>query len=145
VNITEVLTRLKHVADQAGLPFGNQTRIYNSRLAQELGKWAETQDKGDAYHHAAFHAYFAEGKNIGKIPILTDLARSLHLSGVEAEKVLVERSFREAVDADWSFSRSKGVTAVPTLMLNRQSIVGAQPYGTLEKLMNDNQIRKRNP
>lgn len=145
MKITEVLTRLKHVADEAGLPFGNQTRIYNSRLAQELGKWAETQDKGDAYHHAAFHAYFAEGKNIGKIHVLSDLAWSLDLSGVEAEKVLVERSFREAVDADWSFSRSQGVTAVPTLMLNRQSIVGAQPYGTLEKLMNDNQIRKRNP
>jgi predicted DsbA family dithiol-disulfide isomerase len=29
-------------------------KTYNSRLAQELGKWAETKGKGDEYHDAVF-------------------------------------------------------------------------------------------
>jgi predicted DsbA family dithiol-disulfide isomerase len=37
---------------------------YNSRLAQELGKWVETRGKGDQYHDAVFQAYFVDGKNL---------------------------------------------------------------------------------
>ena len=139
----EVKARIKRVAEELGLPMGRQEKIYNSRLAQELSKWAESQGKGDAFHHAAFHAYFAEGKNIGKIPVLLDLARSLDLPADEAEKVLLERSFRDAVDSDWEFSRSAGVRAVPTLRLNGHSLVGAQPYDAMEKLMRDNKVGKR--
>ena len=29
-----------------GLPYGDRTMTYNSRLAQELGKWADTQPGG---------------------------------------------------------------------------------------------------
>ena len=31
------------------VPFGDMRHVYNSRLAQELGKWAETRGRGDAW------------------------------------------------------------------------------------------------
>ena len=46
VDIPEILARLKSVARAEGLPFGNREMTYNSRPAQELGKWAESRGEG---------------------------------------------------------------------------------------------------
>ena len=142
-DIGEMMTRLKRVAAEEGLPFGNRKKTYNSRLAQELAKWAEALGKGDAFHNAAFRAYFADGKNIGEIQTLVGLAKSLTLPEEEAQKVLETRAFREAVDRDWIRSRELGITAVPTFMCNGEAVVGAQPYEILEALVKTNKARKR--
>jgi predicted DsbA family dithiol-disulfide isomerase len=138
-----VKARLKKVANELGLPLGDRKKTYNSRLAQELGKWAESQGKGDAFHNAVFRAYFVDGKNIAKIPLLVDVAKSLDFSGSDAQKVLETRSFKEAVDSDWSRSQRMGVTAVPTFVLNHRRVVGAQPYETLEQLMKVSNTKER--
>ena len=39
------------------LPYARRTRTYNSRLAQELGKWAETLPEGQGIHDALFRVY----------------------------------------------------------------------------------------
>jgi predicted DsbA family dithiol-disulfide isomerase len=135
--------RLMKVAREEGLPFGHRDKTYNSRLAQELGKWAESKGKGNAYHGAVFRAYFAEGRNIGKISELLALADSLGLPVDEARKVLEERSFKGLVDADWQHSYRLGVHAVPTFVLAGQFLVGAVPYEALEKLLIDNRVSKR--
>jgi predicted DsbA family dithiol-disulfide isomerase len=42
---------------------------------------------------------------------------------------------RKAVDADWARSRALGVTGVPTFVIGRKAVVGAQPYEVLEQLV----------
>jgi predicted DsbA family dithiol-disulfide isomerase len=142
-DLRKMKDRLKQAADEAGLPFADRTMTYNSRLAQELGKWAESKGSGDSFHRAAFSAYFAEGINIAKIPALVDIAASIGLPGEEAEEVLVHRTFKSEVDDDWSLSRNIGITAVPTFVMNGGRLVGAQPYEMLEELMGVKGIRKR--
>jgi predicted DsbA family dithiol-disulfide isomerase len=143
VSIDQMKARLKQVADELGLPLGERERTYNSRLAQELGKWAESQGKGDEFHNAVFCAYFVDGKNIGKIDKLVELAESVNLPGKEAKEVLETRSFKEAVDMDWVRAHKMGVTAVPTFVVNQQAIVGAQPYEALKQLMKAGNVKKR--
>ena len=53
---------MKARMDAEGLPYGERTMTYNSRLAQELGKWADTQPGGEVLHDAFFRAYFVEGR-----------------------------------------------------------------------------------
>ena len=118
-----------------GLPYGNRTMTYNSRLAQELGKWADTQPGGEAIHDALFKAYFVDGRNIGDAEELLRIAKSIGLAENEARRVLEERTFKAAVDADWEKSRQYGVTGVPTFVAGRQGVVGAQPYETLVQLI----------
>ena len=69
---------------------------YNSRLAQELAKWAESKGKGDEFHRAVFEAYFVETKNIGKIDELALLAQSLGLPEEEARQVLIKNLQRSS-------------------------------------------------
>jgi len=134
VIIPEVMQRLKKAAADCGLPFGERTMTYNSRRAQELGKWAESLGVGEDFHQAVFRAYFVDGSNIAKLPVLVELCQSLGLDGREAEKVLLNASFAAEVERDWAYSRSCGITAVPTFLAGSQRVVGAQPYEVLEKL-----------
>jgi predicted DsbA family dithiol-disulfide isomerase len=143
VNVEEVRIRLKREAQKLGLPFGDRTRTYNSRLAQELGKWAESQGKGDEYHLALFMAYFVDGRNIGKHGVLIEIAESLDLPAEKAREVLERRAYREAVDSDWILSRERGILAAPTFLIGKALLVGAQPYEKLERLLESEQVPRR--
>jgi predicted DsbA family dithiol-disulfide isomerase len=142
INLAQSRARLKAVAEELGLPLGERKRSYNSRLAQELAKWAESKGKGDEFHDSVFRAYFVSTQNIGKVEVLTGLAKSIGLPEGEARKVLLSRSFRESVDADWARSRELGITAVPTFVIGRQSVVGAQPYEILDQFLSSNGVKK---
>jgi predicted DsbA family dithiol-disulfide isomerase len=135
VDIPAVMERLERVAAELGLPWGARMRTYNSRRAQELGKWAEPQGKGDEFHMAAFQAYFAHGQNIADVSVLIGLAEALGLDGQKAKEVLARETFKAAVDRDWEYARACGVTAVPTFMASGRRVVGAQPYQALEQLV----------
>ena len=127
--------RMTALMKEEGLPYGDRTHTYNSRLAQELGKWADTQPGGEAIHDALYKAYFVGKRNIGDIEVLVDIAQAVGLSAEAARKVLVERTFKAAIDADWANSRKVGVTGVPTFAAGGYGVVGAQPYEALEELM----------
>jgi predicted DsbA family dithiol-disulfide isomerase len=99
-----------------GLPYGDRKMTFNSRLAQELAAWAVSQPGGEAIHDALFRAYFVE------------------LDEAQAREVIEKRTHKAAVDADWEKSREYGVTGVPTYVVGKRGVVGAQPYETLEEL-----------
>jgi predicted DsbA family dithiol-disulfide isomerase len=128
--------RMQVLMDGEGLPYGRRTHTYNSRLAQELGAWAMTQPGGEAIHDKLYKAYFVDAKNIGDLDILVAIAASVGLDGDEARKVLTERRFEDAIDADWEKARQYGITGVPTFVAAQQrGVVGAQPYEALEQLV----------
>ena len=143
VDIHKVLMRLKQVADELGLPLGERKRTYNSRLAQELAKWAESKGKGGPFDEAVFRAYFVDGKNIGKAEELVTIAKAIGLPEKEAKSVLESRTFRESVDADWERSRALGITGVPTFVIDQRGVVGFQHYEALEEFVRDCGAKKR--
>jgi predicted DsbA family dithiol-disulfide isomerase len=127
--------QMKARMDAEGLPYGERTMTYNSRLAQELGKWADTQPGGEAIHDALFRAYFVDARDISQPAVLLEIAHQVGLSADGAREVLEKRTFKAAVDADWKLSREYGVTGVPTFVAGRHGVVGAQPYEALEQLV----------
>ncbi len=129
--------RMKGLMDEEGLPYSRRTHTYNSRLAQELGAWAETQPGGEAIHDALYRAYFVDGKNIGDVDVLLAIVEAVGLSVDEARQVLEQRTFEQTVDADWAKSRDYGVTGVPTFVAGGYGVVGAQPYEALEALVRE--------
>ena len=127
--------QMKARMDAEGLPYGERTHTYNSRLSQELGKWADTQPGGEAFHDAMFRAYFVEARDISQPAVLLEIAQSVGLPIDAAREVLEKRTYRTAVDADWKLSREYGITGVPTFVVGRRGVVGAQPYEALEQLV----------
>jgi len=134
-DIPKMQAQMRARMEAEGLPYGTRTMTYNSRLAQELGAWADTQPGGEAIHDALFRAYFVDARNIGDPEVLVEIARSVGLDADKAREVLEKRTHKAAVDADWDKSRQYGVTGVPTFVAGNRGVVGAQPYETLEDLI----------
>ena len=143
IDINQVLARLNRTAKDLGLPFGKREKTYNSRLAQELGKMAEKQGYGEQFHLAAFKAYFADGLNISRKSILTELGTSVGLSESQVLEAIENRAFQDAVDKDWTRSYQLGVRAVPTFMIEERPLVGAQSYEKLVELVSISGVKKR--
>lgn len=126
---------MRGLLEAEGLPFSDRSHTYNSRLAQEVGSWAATQEGGEAIHDKFFEAYFVEGRNVGDIDVILDVVGKAGLDIDAAREVIEERTFKDAVDADWNKSRQYGVTGVPTFVAAGQGMVGAQPYEALAEFM----------
>jgi predicted DsbA family dithiol-disulfide isomerase len=137
LDIDQVMIRLREAAREAGLPFSGERRMtYNSRLAQELSKWAEAKGVGDLFHKTLFRAYFVDGLNIAKPSVLLELVKTMGLPVEEADSVLRERTYKIAVDSDWRHSRELGIQAVPTLVMAGKALVGAYPYEKMAGFVN---------
>ena len=129
-------SRMKANMDREGLPFNAERNMsYNSRLAQELEKWAESKGKAEEVADALFRAYFVDVKNIGKTDVLAQIAEENDLPKDEATEVLMSRKYKDAVDEDWRRCAAFGVNAVPTFLAGKYLMVGAQPYEELKRLI----------
>ncbi|MCG8414400.1 MAG: DsbA family protein [Pseudomonadales bacterium] len=134
-DIEPMRQRMKELMAEAGLPYGDRTHTYNSRLAQELGKWADTQDGGEAIHDALYRAYFVDNINLYDKELLVGIAEQCGLDNTAAREVLDQRTFKNEVDDDWQRAYQHGITGVPTFYKDDLVVVGCQPYETLERFV----------
>lgn len=135
IDIPSFSAKMKNIAKELELPWGASNKIYNTRMAAELAKWAEEMGKGELFHIAVFRAFFAKGMNIADPAVLKELCRELGLDPDEAEETLTKGIYKKAVDDDWGYSRRLGIGAVPTFLAAGLTVEGAQPYEILERLI----------
>ena len=129
------MRRTREIAEQEGLPYGTRTMTYNSRLAQELGSWADDYEEGDALHDLIYRAYFVDNKNISDIEVLLALVRKAGLDENLARKVLMDRTQSEVIDNAWIRARNMGITGVPTFASADLVVVGCQSYDILMRFV----------
>lgn len=134
-DIAAMQSRLADEAVKEGLPLSLRTRTYNSRLAQELGKWAESRGKGESFRSAVYHAYFVDGSNIALTDELLRIAAAINLPAEEAASVLATRSFSAAVDADWQRCMEMRITSVPCHIYGSRKLSGFSSYENFERLI----------
>ena len=137
---------LRSLMAEAGLEYNRRSRLDNSRLAQEMGAWADTQESGEAFHLAAFRACFVDDRNISDPKTLISLAGSVGLDEAAAREVMETRSFSPKVTEDWERAWQNGITGVPTFAAQDVAqdvfLFGCQPYEVLERFYN-NLVRLR--
>lgn len=143
VDFKVVVNKHAAMAAELGLPFADQDRIYNSRPAHELGAWAGTMGKVEAWHKAVFHAYYAQGRNISRPHVLGDVAASIGLSRETAVATLDAGAYAAVVDRDWELARQHEIIAAPTYLLPASRLVGAHPYEKLQQFIESNGAVKR--
>ena len=134
-DIEPMKAHMRGLMAEAGLPYGERTHTYNSRLAQELGKWADTQENGESIHDALYRAYFVDNVNLSDTDALLAVAGASGLDTSKAKEVIEKRLFKEQVDEDWQRAHQLGITGVPTFYQNDLVVVGCQPYEVLERFV----------
>jgi predicted DsbA family dithiol-disulfide isomerase len=73
-------------------------------------------------------AYFVEGRHVGRVEDLADLAAEIGLDREDVVRSLTEDEYLEAVRADMAQARAYGINGVPFFVVDeRYGVSGAQP------------------
>ena len=123
------------MAAEAGLSIAGRDWVSNSRPALEAAEFARDQGLFDPFHRAVFSAYHAEGRDIGKHDVLSEIATSVGLDAGGMVAALSEGRYTARVEEDLEMSRQMGLTGVPVFIIGNRAIVGAQPYNVFEYVM----------
>jgi predicted DsbA family dithiol-disulfide isomerase len=135
MDLDAVHRRINALLDELGLEHGERDRTYNTRLAQELLMWSKTQEKGDALVPLLYRAYFVHNRNLAEEKVLLDAVQEAGLDVAGARKVLQERSFSAAVDAEWQRARQYQITGVPAFIAGGYQMSGFHPAAEVRKFL----------
>jgi predicted DsbA family dithiol-disulfide isomerase len=134
----QVYQRIVESAQGDGIAFAfeRMKRTPNTILAQRLILFAEQQGRGEELARVLFRALFEEGRDIGHLETLLELAATAGFDRKRAEAFL--RSEEQAKDIVVAHQRAErlGVRGVPVFVVDReQAIAGAQPPEVLAGLL----------
>ena len=107
--------------------FDRIRRSPNTRSAHRLIRLATKQGRGDALVDRLFSGYFLEGRDIGHIATLAEIAGESGIDPAEAAAFLASRAEREEIVAEDRNARRLGINAVPCYIFAGQyAVSGAQ-------------------
>ena len=128
--LDEIHNRLRDMAQKAGVAMDpdKAERLPNTLNAHRMIHWAGLEGKQTAMVSALFRAYWRDGRDIGDVEELTDIAEEVGLDPVAMARLLATDADADDLLARDRDARKKGVTAVPTFLIAQQYVIsGAQP------------------
>jgi len=136
-----VMANVKRLADQDGIIFKLSDKLPNSQLALFISEFAKKKGKFDEFHKLVFDNYWKEGKDIGDLSLLLDLAESIGLNKPEIlNYIKSDEPVNKLKEASLELGRC-GINGVPTFFIGDSVVIGAQPYeifqNTIEKVLGD--------
>lgn len=125
----QMIEQVLQMGNKSGIEFNfDQALITNTFLGHKLLHLAKKYKKAGEMEEALFIAHFIEGKNVGDVNTLLDIARSLGIDTDEARKVLTSEELNDEVKHDFSEAGNHGISGVPFFILNgKYAVSGAQP------------------
>lgn len=125
-------------------------RTPNTFAAHRLIWHAERRGKQDAVVEALFRAYFVEGRDIGNVETLAQVAAQAGLERAETEAFLSSDDGVADVRAEETAGHRLGIRGVPYFVMNgAYAISGAHPSETfvsaLKRIEADRAVRKAGP
>ena len=127
------LDNLRQTALAAGIELKRPSLVPNTRKAHEATEF--TRDNGGdlwAVHRALFRAYFEEEQNIGETDVVVRACEEAGVDSSGLREALEASRYSKGIAKQMEWSRSNGVTGVPTTIFNgRFAVVGAQDVDLL--------------
>ena len=136
--VDAVHERLREVARGAGVDMDpdKPQRMPNTLNAHRLIHWAGIEAVQQPIVDALMHAYWTEGRDIGDLETLADIAGENGMDREATLRLLQSDADADDIQARDQDARQKGVTAVPTFLIAQQYVVsGAQPPETWDKVI----------
>jgi predicted DsbA family dithiol-disulfide isomerase len=88
-----------------------------------------------AFDEAVFEALWTDGRDIGDVDVLADIACEIGLDGDEIRTAVADEQLRDRLREQFTESQQDGVTGVPTFVYDGYGARGAVPPEQLERLV----------
>ncbi len=127
--VRRLLEQMTATAAEEGLAYDFDALKHTKTLrAHELLHLAKERGLQDQMKERLLRAYFTEGRHIGHIASLADLAAEVGLDRDEVVAALEDERYRPAVIADFDLAGAYGIQGVPFYVIDgRYGVSGAQP------------------
>jgi predicted DsbA family dithiol-disulfide isomerase len=133
-------------AEGVSFAFERQQRTPNTRRAHVLIAYATQAGVADSVVDTLFRAYFEEGRDIGSIDVLIDIAVQSDLPGEAVRQALEDAALLGEVRALERQAGEIGIAGVPFFIVdNSWAVSGAQPTAQWIDALQDAMGRKRGP
>jgi predicted DsbA family dithiol-disulfide isomerase len=107
--------------------YTDDMRVANTFKAHQLLHWANENGAQTELEMMLFEAYFTHRRNIDDVGVLVDAAGRAGLDTTEAEAVLREGQFGDAVRIEQKLWLDRGIHAVPAFIIEERYLLsGAQ-------------------
>jgi len=136
--VKENVARLKDEYDaEEMLSFDDLPDEVDSYNAQVASLYVETEhpDQWLAFDDAIFEALWVEGRDIGDLDVLVDLAEAVGLDGDEIRTAVTDESLQNRLEEEFSEAQRQGITGVPTFAYGSHAARGAVPPEQLERFV----------
>jgi predicted DsbA family dithiol-disulfide isomerase len=126
--VGQMLERVTSIAASVGLDYHyDDVRQTNTIKAHELIHYAKGKDRQLDMKERLLRAYFVEGRHVGRIDDLADLAADIGLDRDDVIRSLGASEYLADVKADVALARQYGIQGVPFFVIDgKYGVSGAQ-------------------
>jgi predicted DsbA family dithiol-disulfide isomerase len=124
--------RVSGIAESVGLHYDyDALQTTNTVLGHQAIHYAKAHGKQLEMKERLLKAYFEEGRHVGRIPDLADLAAEIGLDREDVVRALTAGEYLDAVHADVAQAGELGIRGVPFFVLDgKYGVSGAQESAT---------------
>jgi predicted DsbA family dithiol-disulfide isomerase len=124
------------MAEEAGLPYRPGPVVSNSSGSLQLAEFAREAGALERLHPLLFRAYWQDGRDIGDIGVLADVAEQSALDVEQAIAAVRDRAYASRVRGSTEVAISAGVDGVPAWLVDERLLVpGAQPHDVFDRVL----------
>jgi predicted DsbA family dithiol-disulfide isomerase len=135
--VVQMLTNVTDIAASVGLDYDyDHVHQTNTVKAHELIHFAKAQGRQLDMKERLLKAYFVDGRHVGRIEDLADLAAEIGLDRGEVVRVLTDETYLDDVKADVAQAVEYGIQGVPFFVIDgTYGVSGAQDATTFAQLL----------
>ncbi|TFB88199.1 DsbA family oxidoreductase [Cryobacterium algoricola] len=126
--VTEMLARVTGIAESVGLHYDyDSVHQTNTVISHELLHYAKAHGRQLDMKERLLKAYFVDGRHVGRIEDLADLAAEIGLDRADVVRALTAHDYLADVKADVAQANAYGIQGVPFFVIDgKYGISGAQ-------------------
>jgi len=135
--VTQMLANVTGIAATVGLDYDYEhVHQTNTIKAHELIHYAKAQGRQLDMKERLLKAYFVDGRHVGRIEDLADLAAEIGLDRAEVVRALTDETYLPDVKADVAQAVAYGIQGVPFFVIDgTYGVSGAQDATTFANVL----------
>jgi predicted DsbA family dithiol-disulfide isomerase len=123
------------VARESDIAMRMPAIISNSHRALEAAEFARKHGGFEAMHAALFSAYFEDGRDIGDVEVLCDVARVCGVDDQRLRQALADETYAARIDEVTEAARRDEIMSTPTFVFpGGFRLIGGQEYAVFQSV-----------